>query len=151
MDKICFILKKYYALNQKEEENLKTRIKKCIENYGEELIKDSRLLKHLSEHVLLKIYDEINIQHLSHLICFYSFLIVRNIEQDLIIKLTIHSLDDFIKYKKELNYKNVSSLQNKISFYFINQCIKGCVVALNSYAVNYLVDSITSLVETALK
>ena len=103
--------------------------------------------------MLLKIYDEINPQHLSHLICFYSFLIMKNIEEELIINLTLHSLDDFIKYKKELNYKNVSSLQNKISFssYFFNQCIKGCIVALNSYAIDYLVDSIASLVETALK
>ena len=45
MDKICFILKQYHAINQKEEEILKTRIKKCIEIYGEHIIKESRLLK----------------------------------------------------------------------------------------------------------
>ena len=101
----------------------------------------------------MKIYNEITPRHLSHLIAFYSFLILVNIEEELVINLTLHSLDDFIKYKKELNYKNVSFLVNKISFsaYFFNQCIKGCIVALNSYAIDYLVDSIASLVESALK
>ena len=45
MDKICFVLKYYHAVDQKEEKILKKRIKKCIEDYGGEIIKDSRLLK----------------------------------------------------------------------------------------------------------
>ena len=143
------MLKYYHALEEKEK-ILKKRIKKCIEEYGGNLIKDSRLLK-INENTLLKIYDEINVQHLSHLIVFYSFLIIKNTEEKLITLLTTHSLDDFIKYKKELKIKNISFLQNENYFYFCNQCIKGCIVTLNCYAISYFVDSIVSFVDAVVK
>ena len=48
------------------------------------------------------------------------------IEEELIIKLTLHSLDNFIKYK-ELNLSN--KIANKISFSSILStiCIKACI------------------------
>ena len=104
MDIICFILKQHSTINQ-EEENLKLRILDYME-------KEFRLLKK-SDNALFTIYKEMNSQHLSHLISFYSFFIIMKIEEESIIKLTLHSLDDFIKYKNELK------LSDKIlSFFF---------------------------------
>ena len=61
------------------------------------------------------------------------------IEEELIIKLTLHSLDNFIKYK-ELN------LSNKISFSSILStiCIKACIKYV-------LYTSITHLIQAVLK
>ena len=119
MDIICFILKQHSAINQEEEENLKLRIKDCIEKYGDYMEKEFRLLKK-SDNTLFTIYKEMNSQHLSHLISFYSFLIIMKIEEKSIIKLTLHSLDDFIKYKNELNLsdKILSFHVKEISSFF---------------------------------
>ena len=142
------MLKHYHALDEKEEEILKEKIKKCIEIYKNDFIKNSRLLI-LNENTLLKIYAEINVQHLSHLIAFYSFLIIKNTENDLITLLIVHSLDDFIKYKKELNFRNISF--SKHDFYIFDECIKVSVVTLSYYAVGYFVDSMISFVGAIVK
>ena len=118
MDIICFILKQHHAINQ--EEVLKLRIKYCIEKYGGHMEKEFCLLKK-SDIALFTIYKEMNSQHLSHLISFYSFLVIMKIEEELIIKLTLHSLDDFIKYKNELNLsdKILSFCAKEISSFFL--------------------------------
>ena len=110
MDVICSVLKQHYAVNQ-EEEVLKKRIKECVEEYGAQIEKDVRLLSKTDKE-LLQIYEEINPQHFSYLIVFYSFLVIIVIEEELIIKFTLHSLDKFIEYKKD-------KLTNKISFFSI--------------------------------
>ena len=65
------------------------------------------------------------------------------IEEELIIKLTLHSLDNFIKYK-ELNLSN--KITNKISFSSILStiCIKACIK-------HVLYASITHLIQAVLK
>ena len=60
--------------------------------------------------MLVKIYEEINPQHFGHLIAFYSYLDIHNIEEEFIIKLTLQTIDKFMEYKKE-------NLTNKISFF----------------------------------
>ena len=150
MNRIFSVLKHYHTIDEKEEEILKEEIKKCIEIYKNDFIKNSRLLV-LNENTLLKIYAEINVQHLSHLIVFYSFLIIKNTENDLITLLTVHSLDDFIKYKKELNFKNISFSKQNEYFYIFDECIKASVVSLSYYATGYFVDSMISFVCAIVK
>ena len=143
MDIICFILKQHSAINQ--EENLKLRIKDCIEKYGDYMEKEFRLLKK-SDIMLFTIYKEMNSQHLSHLISFYSFLIIMKIEEESIIKLTLHSLNDFIKYKNELNLsdKILSFCVKEISSFF-SFCVYKRISCCSKYLYSRRVNSFYNL------
>ena len=149
MNRIISVLK-HYQLDEKEEEIFKERIKKCIEIYKKDFIKNSRLLV-INENTLLKIYAEINVQHFSHLIAFYSFLIVNNTENELITLLTVHSSDDFIKYKKELKFKNIFFSEKNEYFYIFDECIKASVITVGTYATSYFVDSVISFISAIIK
>ena len=150
MNRIISVLKQYQLLDEEEEEIFKERIKKCIEIHKKDFIKNSRLLV-INENTLLKIYAEINVQHFSHLIVFYSFLIVNNTKNELITLLTVHSSDDFIKYKKELKFKNIFFSEKNEYFYIFDECIKASVITVGSYATSYFVDSVISFISAIIK
>ena len=104
MDYVCCVLKQYYLIDEKEEENMKKKIKECLDFSKCIMIK---ILYH--EIDLSEIYDEMNVSHFGHLIAFYCLLetyneIVENKtkkeKKDFICQLTLQSLDDFQRYKK---------------------------------------------------
>ena len=118
MNIICRVLKQYYLTSEKEEENMKKKIKDCLNDSKGKLIK---ILYHDVD--LSDVYKEMNISSFGHLIAFYCFLetydeiIVNKTKEekkDLIVQLTLLSLDDFQRYKKNRlqEEKQISTLDN---------------------------------------
>ena len=104
MDFVCCVLKQYYLINEKEEENMKKKIKECLKFSKSGMIK---ILYHEAD--LSEVYKEMKTAHFGHLIAFYCLLetydeIIQNKtkeeKKDFTVQLTLQSLDDFQKYKK---------------------------------------------------
>ena len=111
MDVVCNVLKNYHLINEKEEEDMKKKIKDCL--YTSKGI----MLKILYYDVDLSVvYKEMKISNFGHLIAFYCLLETydeyfinktKEEKKDFIVQLTIQTLDDFQRYKKKrLQEKN---------------------------------------------
>ena len=115
MDIVCCILKQYYLTGEKEEKNMKKKIKDCL-NYSKPI-----MLKILYHNVdLAEVYKEMAVSNFGHLIAFYclletydEYIIDKTNEEkkDFIVQLTLLSLEDFQRYK-ENNLQEVSTNQN---------------------------------------
>ena len=102
MDIICDVLKQYYMLDEKEEKNMKKKIKDCLKN------KDNMVGILYYEIDLSELYANMNVAHFGHILAFYSLIetyeeiIDNKTKQEkkiLIVQLTLQSLDDFERYK----------------------------------------------------
>ena len=119
MDIVCRVLKQYYLISEKEEENMKKKIKDCLNDSKPGLIKILYYEIDLSE-----VYKEMDISNFGHLIAFYCLLetydeiIVNKTKEekkDFIVQLTLLSLDAFQRYKKnrlQEEEKQISTLDN---------------------------------------
>ena len=103
MDIICDVLKQYYMLDEKEEKNMKKKIKDCLKNNKANMV---RILYY--EIDLSELYANMNVAHFGHILAFYSLIetyeeiIDNKTKQEkkiLIVQLTLQSLDDFERYK----------------------------------------------------
>ena len=68
MDIICDVLKQYYMLDEKEEKNMKKKIKDCLKN------KDNMVGILYYEIDLSELYANMNVAHFGHILAFYSLI-----------------------------------------------------------------------------
>ena len=68
MDIICDVLKQYYMINEKEEKNMKKKIKDCLKN------KDNMVGILYYEIDLSELYANMNVAHFGHILAFYSLI-----------------------------------------------------------------------------